>query len=211
MNSKGPSLVDLETAEPAPSRRSLIGAAGAAGLVGAAAALLGGFPATAAAPTPPDRPTDADRTALEAAMRLELAAMTLYQVAAEELPEDIAAIATLMAEQHQAYANSISGAIGIASDGIDQGVVDMMSGDFATSDPQAFAAAARTLENTAVATHTQLVGEHESTEAIELTAAILTVESRHAVVLTSLAGFASNLDEMLGNSATALSLTGGAA
>ena len=117
-----------------------------------------------------------------------------------------------MAEHHDAYADSIAGSIGVSSAGAENNdVVDQLSGAFTTSDGQAFGAAARSLENTAAATHTALLGGYDSIEAIDLTASIITVESRHAVVLTSLAGFAENLDEMLGNSADALSLTGGAA
>ena len=197
--------MDFEPAEPASTRRSLLGVAG---LVGASAAVLSGRSALAA----PDRPTDADREALTAALRLELAAAALYARAASALAdEDIAGVAALMADQHAAYADSISGAIGVPARGADEALVDELSGAFSTSDPQAFGSAARSLENTAVATHTALLGDYESVDAIELTASIITVESRHAAVLASLAGFASNLDEMLGNTAEPLDLTGGAA
>ena len=62
-----------------------------------------------------------------------------------------------------------------------------------------------------MATHTELLATYESIDAIELTASIITTESRQAVVFTSLAGLASNLDEMLSNSAAPLELSGGAA
>lgn len=212
MNSKGQSLVDFEPAEPASSRRSLLGTAGLVGLIGTAAAALGSTAAAASPEPAPNRPTEGDRQALRAALSLELAAVVLYELAAGELSEDYAAIAALMSEQHRAYADSISGAIGASSSDIDPAsIVDDLSDAFTTSDPQAFGAVARTLENTAVATHTALLGNYDSVDAIDLTASILTVESRHATVLTSLAGFSDNLDEMLGNSADALSLTGGAA
>ena len=210
MNSKGQSLVDFEPAEPASTRRSLLGAAGlvgAASLVGASVAVLSGQSAAAA----PDRPTDADRAALTEALRLELAAAALYELAAAELSDGAATVAAVMAEQHEAYANAISGAIGSSSTGPNADVVSALSEAFTTSDAQAFGNAARSLENTAVATHTALLGTYDSIDAVELTASIITVESRHATVLTSLAGFASNLDEMLGNTADALDLTGGAA
>lgn len=200
--------MEFETAEPASTRRSLLGTAGLAGLIGAAAAALGSTSAAAA----PDRPTDADRAGLTAALGLERAAVVLYELAAGELSGDAAGVAALMAEQHEAYADSIAGAIGVSSAGsAATDVVDQYSDAFTTSDPQAFGAAGRTLENIAVATHIELLGGYENIGAIELTASILTVESRHAVVLTSLAGFSANLDEMLGNSADALSSTGGAA
>ncbi len=207
MNSKGQSLVDFEPAEPASTRRSLLGAVGAASLVGASVAVLSGQSAAAA----PDRPTDADRAALTEALRLELAAAALYELAAAKLSDDAAVVAGVMAEQHEAYANAIAGAIGSSSTGPNDDVVSELSEAFATSDAQAFGNAARSLENSAVATHTALLDAYDSVDAVALTASIITVESRHATVLTSLAGFASNLDEMLGNSADALDLTGGAA
>ncbi len=204
--------MDFEPAEPASTRRSLLGTAGLAGLIGTAAAVLGSTSAAASPEPAPNRPTESDRVALEAALSLELAAVELYDLAAGELSEDFAVIASLMAAQHRAYADSIAGAIGASSSDIDSAsIVDDLSEAFTTSDPQAFGAVARTLENTAAATHTALLGGYDSVDAITLTASILTVESRHATVLTSLAGFSDNLDEMLGNSADALSLTGGAA
>jgi len=208
MNSKGQSLVDFEPAEPASTRRSLLGAAGLAGLLGTAVAAVGSTAAAASA----DRPTDADRDNLEAALSLELAAVELYRLAADELAGETADIATLMANQHRAYADSISGGIGVSSAGAaNADVVDQQSAAFSTSDPQAFGEAGRTLENIAVATHTELLGSYGSVNAISLTASIITAESRHATVLTSLAGFAANLDEMLGNSAAALPITTGGA
>ncbi len=101
--------------------------------------------------------------------------------------------------------------IGLSSPGPNAEVVDQLSDAFMTSDAQAFGNAARSLENTAVATHIALLGGYDSIQAINLTASIITVESRHAAVLTSLAGFSSNLDEMLGNTADALDISGGAA
>ena len=206
MNSKGPSLVDLHTNERASSRRSLLGLGGivAAGTVVALASST-----TAAAA--PDKPTNADRVALEAALRLELAARDLYRQAAGELDGDVAQLASVVGENHGAYAQAISGAIGISANERNEDVFNAQRSLFAVSDAQAFGAAARTLENIAVATHTALLANYESIDAIELTASIITTESRQAVVFTSLAGFGSNLDEMLSNSAAPLELAGGAA
>jgi hypothetical protein len=207
MNSKGQSLVDFEPAEPASTRRSLLGAAGVASIIGASVAVLSGQSAAAA----PDRPTDADRAALTEALRLELAAADLYRLAAAELTDDNQTLATVIGNQHRAYAEAISGMIGLSSPGPNAEVVDQLAPSFATSDPQAFGNAGRSLENTAVATHTALLGNYDSIQAIQLTASIIPVEARHATVLTSLAGFASNLDDMLDNSAEPLDISGGAA
>ena len=206
MNSKGPSLVDLDTTERASSRRSLLGLGG---IVAAGTAVAIASSTTAAAA--PDKPTDADRVALTAALRLELAARDLYQQAAAELDGDAAQLASVVAKNHESYAQSISGAIGTSANQRNDDVFNAQRSLFAGTDPQAFGAAARTLENIAVATHTALLANYESIDAIELTASIITTESRHAAVFASLAGFASNLDEMLSNSAAPLELSGGAA
>ncbi|NND74366.1 MAG: hypothetical protein HKN44_05115 [Ilumatobacter sp.] len=211
MNPKGPPLVDLDTAEPAPTRRGLIGMAG---LAGAAAALLGASRVAAVparAPMIPDRPTESDRARLGAAMRLELAARDLYAVSTASLGGDEAVLARVVSENHEAYADAIAGVTGISADDRNNEVFDALVGDFDTSDGQAFAAAARTLENTAVATHTELMASYDSIDSFELTASIVAVEARHAAVFTSMAGFSSDLDEMLDPEATALDTSGGAA
>lgn len=207
MNPKGHTSVDLETAEPASSRRSLIGAAGAAGLVGAAAALIGTSRVSAA----PNVPTDADVVGLTAAGRLELAARDLYESAAEQLSGVDAELASVVSKNHGAYAQSIAGTTGTSANERDEVVFNALQSLFATSDAQAFARAARDLENAAIATHTELLGGYESLDAQELTASIITIEARHATVFTSMAGFAGNLDDMLSPAASALDLSGGAA
>ncbi len=206
MNSKGPSLVDLHTTERASSRRSLLGLGGVVA-AGTAVALASSASAAAA----PGKPTDTDRAALEAALRLELTARDLYRQAADELDDDVAQLASVVGANHGAYAQAISGAIGISANERNEDVFNAQRSLFAVSDAQAFGAAALALENIAVATHTELLADYESIDAIELTASIIVTESRHAVVFTSLAGFASNLDEMLSNSAAPLELSGGAA
>lgn len=198
--------MDLDTAElaadPQPParlhRRTVIGAAGLAGIAGLAT--LVSSPAGAA----PGRPTDADRVGLEAAILLELTASALYETAADQLSGADAAFAEVISENHQAYAHAIAGVIGVSASGRDDSLFDALAGSFATSSASDFASAARDLENTAVDTHSTLLEDYQGIDAIELTVSILVVEARQAAVLTSMAGFASNLDEMLGT-------TGGAA
>lgn len=207
MNPKGPSLVDLDTAEPASTRRSLLGIAGAAGLVSAAAALLGAPRAVAA----PDRPTEGDQVRLAAAMRLELTASALYDASASALSGDDAVLARVVAENHEAYAQAIAGTAGFSADEGSDELFGALIGDFDTSDGQAFARAARDLENTAVATHTELLADYDSVDAFELTASIVAVEARQAAVFTSMAGFASDLDMMLDPEIIALDTSDGVA
>jgi hypothetical protein len=110
MTPKGPSPVDLESAAPPTSRRSLIGALGAAGLASAAALAIS-RPASAA---PPSSPTADDRELLREAMRFELAAGALYrEAAAAGLDEVATELAVVFAENHVTYADEIAGISGI--------------------------------------------------------------------------------------------------
>lgn len=210
MTSKGPSHVDLEIAEPAADaaigRRNLIGMAGVAGLAGAAAAMLSAQTALASSEQP-NQPTDADMELLASALSLELAARDLYRSQVEARPSsDLAGAVSIMAENHEAYAQAIAGATGIAAsdDSRDDAVFDEYADGFAGSD---FAAAAHELEQRAVATHTALLGEYESADAIALTTSILITEARHATVLAAVLGV-DDLDTLFGNDQTALT-TGG--
>ncbi len=207
MTPKGHSPVDLDPAAPATSRRGLIGALGAAGLAGAAALSIA-RPAAAA----PTSPTDSDKVLLRQVMRLELTAEALYREAIDSGLSDVAGeLAAVFAENHATYATKIAGAAGFSADTLDQRVFDELQPAFATSDADAFAEAAASLENTAVATHTELLPEYESYNARKLTASILVVEARMATVLTDFAGLVSDLDDVFAPDAQALELTAGAA
>jgi hypothetical protein len=211
MTSKGPSHVDLEIAEPvadaAIGRRNLIGMAGVAGLAGAAASLLAAQ-TTLAAPDQPNQPTDADTALLAEAMSLEIAARDLYLAQLAANPSgDLAVAVNVMAQNHEAYAQAIAGITGLsAGDYRNDAVYDSLEADFTSS---GFAAAAHGLEQTAVATHTALLGEYESADAVTLTASILVVEARHATVLAAVLGV-DDLDTLFGNDQPALTLGGDA-
>ena len=210
MTSKGPSHVDLEIAEPAADaavgRRTLIGLAGVAGLAGAAAALLSNQTAMAA-PEQPNRPSDVDTSMLRQALGLELAARDLYLAQLDAHPDgELASAAKVMADNHEAYAQKISGSAGLSaiSVGRNDEVYDAAVDGFTAAD---FAEAAHTLEQTAVATHTELLREYESVVAIELTTSILVVEARQATVLADILGV-DDFDILFGNEAPALELGG---
>lgn len=206
MTPKGHSPVDLDSAAPATSRRGLLGALGAAGLAGAAA-LAVARPASAA----PNSPTDGDKELLRAAMELELSAAALYQEALDAgLDGDAAVLATVFAGNHTAYADQIAGTAGFSANTRNEEVFDQLQSTFATSDVDAFAEAAASLENTAAATHTSILGDYESVDARSLTAAIIVVEARMATVLTDLGGLASNLDDVFEPTAEPLDLAAGA-
>ena len=210
MTPKGPSPVDLESAAPASSRRSLIGALGAVGIAGAAALSIA-RPASAA-PIRPNSPTASDKVLMRQAMELELTAQALYQAALDAGVSDVAGVlASTFAENHLAYADKIAGTAGFSANTLNQEVFEQLQPAFATSDVVAFAEAAASLENTAVATHTLLLGEYESIKAKSLTASIIVVEARMATVLTDLGDLASDLDDVFEPDVEALELTGGAA
>ena len=205
MTPKGPSHVDPQIAERATSRRGWLGAAGAAGLLGAAAVLLSDGSATAA---PPNSPTDADKELLGAAQSLELAARDLYQLAIDAGIDDPDGGIGVMARNHRAYAESIAGMTGISANAPNQEVFDALEGEFDTTDVQQFAAAAQQLENDAVATHTELLTRYESLQAKRLTASILVVEARQATVLGDVVG--DEVDTLLDASGTVASTTASA-
>jgi hypothetical protein len=198
--------VDLDPAAPATSRRGLIGALGAVGLAGAAALSIA-RPASAA----PTSPTEGDKELLNAAMQLELTAEALYREAIDAGLSDVAGeLAAVFAENHVSYATKIAGAAGFSADTRNEEVFEQLQSTFATSDAEAFAEAAAGLENTAAATHSELLADYESVNARKLTASIIVVEARMATVLTDLGGLASNLDDLFEPDADALELTAGA-
>lgn len=208
--------MDLETAErdvdTSMSRRSLVTAGGAAALGGLAAALFvdrAAFAVEGGGSERPNRPTDADVVLLEQVIGLELAASALYRAKLNAgASDDLAAAVGVMAENHQAYAQAVSGITGLSASDATEAVVEANLAGFTGSDADFFATA-HSLEQTASATHTALISEYESDDAIALTASIAVNEARHATVLADLLGV-DDLDVLFGNDATALSLGGDA-
>jgi len=198
--------VDLESAAPASSRRSLLGALGAVGIAGAAA-FAAARPASAA---PPTAPTAGDKELLREAMRFELAASALYRDAVDAGLTDVAAeVAAVFAENHVTYADEIAGIAGFSADSMNEDIYDQFRSQFATDDVEAFAEVASGLENTAAATHTSLLPDYVSIDARTLTAAVVVQEARMATVLIDLGGLASSLDDVFDIDAEPLTLTGG--
>jgi len=206
--------VDLETAEPAIdtslSRRSLVTRVGAAGLAGLAAAFVIDRSTLVSAATGPDDrpgvPTNADKLVLARVIEFELAASALYESALENADDDLAVAVRVMADNHRSYAEAIAGATGISAGTADEELVAELEPLFTGSSTDFFTSA-HTLEQTAVATHTALLADYESTDAIQLTASIAVVEARHATVLADLLGV-DDLDVLFGNEESPLDLTG---
>lgn len=213
MTRKDPSPVDLEIAEPATdtslSRRSLVTRAGAAGLAGLAAAFVIDRNSLASAAGPDERPgvpTESDMALLSQVMGLELAIGELYRVASEGADEELAVLAGVMASNHRAYAEAIAGATGISAGVADPEVVADNLAAFSGSTTEALTSA-HEIEQTAVSTHTSLIGEYESSHAIALTASIAVVEARHATVIANLLGV-DDFDVLFGDDQPPLELTG---
>ena len=207
MTPKGHSPVDLDPAAPATSRRGLIGALGAVGLAGAAA-LSVARPASAA----PTSPTDGDKELLRQAMQLELTAEALYRTAlAAGLSGVGAELAAVFAENHVAYATEIAGAAGFSANTRNEDVFELLESAFDTSNADAFAEAANSLENIAAATHKTLMPEYESVNARKITASIIVVEARMATVLSDFGGLSAGFDDLFTPDVEALDLTAGAA
>lgn len=205
--------MDLEIPEPATdtslSRRGLVTRLGAAGLAGLAAAFVIDRTALVSAAPPADRPnvpTASDTALLDQVIGLELAASDLYRAALEKATDDLAVAIGVMADNHRAYAQAIAGATGTSAGMADEQIVAENVDGFTGSSDEFFLSAHR-LEQTAVATHTSLISQYESNNAISLTASIAVVEARHATVLADLLGV-DDLDVLFGNDQPPLQLTG---
>jgi rubrerythrin len=194
MTSKGPSPVttsDVGDHVPATisTRRGLLGA----GVVGVALAAFAARSASASSPSA------ADTELLRFAMQLELTARDLYRAAVDTGADS--GITSVMAEQHESYAQALAGFGGLSANTRNSEVFDAYESTFATSDDQAVLEAAYELESIAVATHTELLGLLEGPRAARLIASILVVEARHCAVLADATGRGDDLDALLVNTA----------
>ncbi len=205
--------MDLEIAEPdtdtSLSRRSLVTRVGAAGLAGLAAAFVIDRNAIAsAAPVedPQGVPSESDMVFLAEVMRVELAASDLYLSAATDNTGDLEAAITVLAGNHRAYAQAIAGATGMSAGSADEELVAQYAPAFLGSQTELLTSA-HTLEQTLVATHTELIDQLESIHSITLVASIAVIESRHATVIAHALGV-DDLDVLFGNDQSALDLTG---
>lgn len=207
--------MDIDVTEPAPAdsalRRRLLGI----GLGGVALSLLPFLMGRASATTttgstsdttptttttaPAKRPSTDDVTLLGFAQSVELAARDLYDVAlgTSGFDADQRAVIATIRESHDAYAASLSAILGRLAPQTPNPVVDSLSSSFA-GETSTVLAAAYTLESTAVATHTDILGKLQGTDGATLIASILIVEARHGTVLAYLNG-KTELDDLLVN------------
>jgi hypothetical protein len=184
-------------------------------MLGLAGALLPSLASQAGASAPPDqttttappkRPTTDDSTMLAFGREVELAAVSLYDTAlrGDAITDELRPTFEFIRQSHVSYGQALGALLGqpappepLAS------VVEQSKAAFSGSDVSALAAAAAELENIAVATHTEMIGQLVGTDGANLIASILIVESRNATVLTDIAGDA-DLDALLLNDAEPL-------
>ena len=208
--------MDIDVTEQAQAdsalRRRLLGI----GLGGAAVSLLpflagragATTPSTGTEPTdsssaattttaPQKRPTDADVTMLGFAQSIEIAAFRLYDeaLATDVFDDNDRAVLATIRDAHQAYAGSFSGFLGREALQEVNPMFDEVKSSFG-GDRSSILDAAYTLESTAVATHTDILGQLEGTDGAGLTASMLIVEARHGTVIAYLNG-STDLDELL--------------
>jgi hypothetical protein len=106
---------------------------------------------------------------------------------------------------HLAFGQSFSGLLGKSAPVAP--LADLVAeyrSAFAGDDLVAIATAAATLENIAVATHSEAIGLLTGTDGANIVAAIITAEARHATVLVSISG-ETDFDALLVDDATPLS------
>ena len=191
MTPKGHSPVDLDSAEPATSRRNLIATLGTAGLAGALAVAVA-RPVHAA---PPNSPTPGDRDLLGQALKLELTARRLYGDAIDAgLSGDAAEVARVFGKNHEYYADQFAAITGISANQYDEAAYEANTDAFATSDVGEFAVAAWTLENNAAVTYAELLNELEAVESQRAVASIAVMNARMATVLADLAGVSDDVE-----------------
>lgn len=170
------------------SRRAVLGA----GVIGAALAVTGSRSASAAAPQPND-----DVQITELAIAYELAARDLYDDAIGAGSTD--ELWYVLREQHESYAQRVSGRVGKPADTSSASLYDALSAGFASAEP---IAAAMELENTLAATHTEWLATVTDRNVAIALASVIAMESRHAAVL-GLRGGISDGDQLFINPAAA--------
>lgn len=221
MHTDSPETSAAGVADPQPSnafRRRLFGA----GLIGLAGSLVPRLAASAGAAStddttgdttpaattttaPPKRPTADDVEILGFARTIELAAAQLYETAlgSGALSDATMAVVTNVRQAHVSYGQSLNAFLGREAPGdASADVLDAYADAFG-GDEKAFLAAAYELEDTAVATHTEILGQVVGTDGVSLIASIVIAEAEHAVVLADLAG-ETDLDALIFTKATAL-------
>ena len=159
---------------------------------------------SAVAPTAPTKmPTTADKQLLDFALSAELSVHDLYLKAIDSgmLSADEKLMMQMFSEHHKAYAQSLNGLLGkAASNTRNEALFSTYAGQLTSA--QAMSRVLQSVENTMVATHTDILSSLQGLDGATLVASIITVEARHAAVFGTLPN--SNLSSALNSTASSL-------
>ena len=159
---------------------------------------------SAATPTaPPKMPTTADKQLLDFALSAELSVHDLYLKAIDSgmLSADEKLMMQMFSEHHKAYAQSLNGLLGkAASNTRNEALYSTYAGQLTSA--QAMSRVLQSVENTMVATHTDILSSLQGLDGATLVASIITVEARHAAVFGTLPNL--SLSSALNSAASSL-------
>ena len=158
---------------------------------------------TTAQTAPPKMPTSADKQLLDFALSAELSVHDLYITAINSgmLSADERSMMEMFSEHHKSYAQSLNGLLGKAATNTrNEALYSTYAGQLTTA--QAMNRVLQSVENTMVATHTDILSSLQGMDGATLVASIITVEARHAAVFGTLP--TANLSSALNSAATSL-------
>jgi superoxide dismutase len=148
-------------------------------------------------------PTSADKQLLDFALSAELSVHDLYITAINSgmLSADERSMMEMFSEHHKSYAQSLNGLLGKAATNTrNEALYSTYAGQLTTA--QAMNRVLQSVENTMVATHTEILSSLQGMDGATLVASIITVEARHAAVFGTLP--TANLSSALNSAATSL-------
>jgi superoxide dismutase len=148
-------------------------------------------------------PTSADEQLLDFALSAELSVHDLYITAINSgmLSADERSMMEMFSEHHKSYAQSLNGLLGKAATNTrNEALYSTYAGQLTTA--QAMNRVLQSVENTMVATHTDILSSLQGMDGATLVASIITVEARHAAVFGTLP--TANLSSALNSAATSL-------
>jgi len=148
-------------------------------------------------------PTSADKQLLDFALSAELSVHDLYITAINSgmLSADERSMMEMFSEHHKSYAQSLNGLLGKAATNTrNEALYSTYAGQLTSA--QAMNRVLQSIENTMVATHTDILSSLQGMDGATLVASIITVEARHAAVFGTLP--TANLSSALNSAATSL-------
>ena len=148
-------------------------------------------------------PTSADKQVLDFALSAELSVHDLYITAINSgmLSADEKSMMEMFSEHHKSYAQSLNGLLGKAATNTrNEALYSTYAGQLTSA--QAMNRVLQSIENTMVATHTDILSSLQGMDGATLVASIITVEARHAAVFGTLP--TANLSSALNSAATSL-------